>query len=123
PRPPGDARVPLREGQPLRGTDVSSRPGADAAAAGGGEGGRAVRAGDVGGGTRRDRGGSSGCDPARRPPVDPPLLLRRHHGSGPGKLDGPALLPPDRREPAGPHHLLGGGNRGVEAYLRGPDGP
>ena len=45
----------------------------------------------------RDRRGGSRADPA--------VQLRGHHGTGAGRIDVAALLPPARREPPGSHHL------------------
>ena len=120
---PGHAGVPLHEGEPLRGAELPPRPPHHPAC--GGWAGRARGASSPRAGRRRwttSPRGSGASSTAARAAVGPPLLVRRDDGAGAGRLDGPPLLPPARGEPAGAHHLRGGGHGGVAPHLRRPDG-
>ena len=111
-RAPFHAGISLRQGESLRGAHVSRGSTHDADAPRRSEGHRPVPSGELGRGARRDR------HAARRHRAfgrwragNPSVFLRRHHGHGPGRSDGPSLLPPARRVKAGSHDLLDGRHR------------
>ena len=106
------ARISLRQGESLRGAHVPCGSTHDADAPRRSEGHRPVSSSELGRGARGDRHAARRHRPLRRRRAgNPAVFLRRYHGHGPGRSDGPPLLPPTRRVQAGSHDLLDGRHR------------